>query len=170
MMNDAPPVVNPLFDAEERLRRDIELLFYGYRDFTREADLALEELGLGRAHHRAIYFIGRKPGLTVTELLAVLKITKQSLARVLQQLVADGYVVQAPGPVDRRQRRLTLTERGETLERTLTEGQRQRLAQAYRLAGAGAAEGFRSVLANLIDRGGQASSGRSRRSLAAIAP
>src|ERR1700729_53748 len=131
MMADLKTAVNPQFLREEDLRRGIELLFYGYRDFTSEADLQLAELGLGRAHHRAIYFIGRNPGLVVGELLSVLKITKQSLSRVLQDVIAKGYVVQQPGPTDRRQRCLSLTESGRALERRLTEGQRRLLERAY---------------------------------------
>ncbi len=83
-----------------RLAQD--LLFFAYRDFTNVADKVLEELGLGRAHHRALHFIGRNPGITVSGLLAILRITKQSLARVLNALVDEGYVAQAPGYEDRR--------------------------------------------------------------------
>ncbi len=151
MMADLKGAVNPILLAEEDLRRGIELLFFAYRDFTGEADRRLAELGLGRAHHRAIYFIGRNPGLTVSELLAVLKITKQSLSRVLQELMAENYVMQNPGTTDRRQRRLSLTPRGEALERQLTEGQRRRLASAYAQAGADAVASFHKVLLHVID-------------------
>lgn len=151
MMTDLKTGVNPLRLSEEDLRQGIELLFYGYRDFTGEADQQLGELGLGRAHHRAIYFIGRNPGLTVSQLLRVLKITKQSLSRVLQEVIAKGYVAQKPGQTDRRQRRLKLTEEGEALERTLTEAQRRRIARAYKMAGPEAVAGFRRVLLGLID-------------------
>ena len=156
------PAVNPQILNDEDLREGIELLFYGYRDFTGEADLQLAELGLGRAHHRAIYFIGRNPGLKVGELLGILKITKQSLSRVLQELVVKGFVAQQPGPTDRRQRRLTLTEAGRTLEHRLTERQRERFARAYRLAGADAVAGFRKVLLGLIDDMEQPSTVRAR--------
>jgi len=141
MMTERKTVVNPLFLHEEELRQGIELLFYGYRDFTGEADQQLGELGLGRAHHRAIYFIGRNPGLTVSQLLAILKITKQSLSRVLQGLMTKGYVTQEQGVADRRQRHLTLSAEGQALERTLTEAQRQRIARAYRASGADAVDG-----------------------------
>jgi len=97
MMADLKTAVNPIFLSEEDLRRGIELLFFAYRDFTGEPDRQLAELGLGRAHHRAIYFIGRNPSLTVSQLLSILKITKQSLSRVLQELMAEDYVVQTPG-------------------------------------------------------------------------
>ncbi len=129
----------------------IELLFFAYRDFTAAPDGLLAENDLGRAHHRVIYFIGRHPGITVSELLGILGITKQSLARVLNQLVMDNYVVQTHGVRDRRQRLLELTPKGVVLERSLTERQRQRVAQAYREAGPAAVEGFKKVMVELID-------------------
>ena len=101
------PVVD-VGEAEMRLAQD--LLFFAYRDFTTVADKVLEELGFGRAHHRALHFIGRNRGITVSALLAILRITKQSLARVLNALVDQGYVAQAPGFEDRRLRLLSLTE------------------------------------------------------------
>jgi DNA-binding MarR family transcriptional regulator len=151
MMADLKSPVNPIFLSDESLRQGIELLFFAYRDFTGEADRRLAELGLGRAHHRAIYFIGRNPSLTVSELLAILKITKQSLSRVLQKLVADGYVIQTPGSTDRRQRCLRLTPRGESLERVLTEGQRLRLGRAYAQAGPAFVDIYHKVLLSVID-------------------
>lgn len=151
MMADLKTAVNPILLSEEDLRQGIELLFFAYRDFTGEADRQLAELGLGRAHHRAIYFIGRNPAVTVSQLLRILKITKQSLSRVLQELVAQNYVVQTPGPTDRRERRLTLTARGEALENILTEGQRRRLGRAYAQAGVQAVETFHRVLLSVID-------------------
>jgi DNA-binding MarR family transcriptional regulator len=153
---DGKTLANPLFLREEDLRQGIELLFFGYRDFTAEADAVLARLGFGRAHHRVIYFVGRKPGMTVSELLDILKITKQSLSRVLGQLVRDGYITQRPGDTDRRQRLLELTPKGAELERRLTEDQRALVANAYRAAGAEAVDGFRKVLLGLVnpdDRG-----------------
>jgi DNA-binding MarR family transcriptional regulator len=142
---------NPLFLRDEELRQGIELLFYAYRDFTGEPDAILARIGLGRAHHRAIYFIGRHAGITVSELLAILKITKQSLSRVLSQLVRETYVQQRPGKRDRRQRLLELTDKGKELERQLTRTQRERIARAYREAGAEAVAGYRKVLLGLVD-------------------
>jgi DNA-binding MarR family transcriptional regulator len=144
------PVVD-LSDAEMRLAQD--LLFFAYRDFTNVADRVLEELGLGRAHHRALHFIGRNPGITVSGLLAVLRITKQSLARVLNALVDEGFVAQAPGFEDRRLRLLTLTEKGAALERRLFEAQRDRISEAYRNAGPQAVNGFRAIMRGIMDRG-----------------
>jgi DNA-binding MarR family transcriptional regulator len=129
-MPDARAAFNPLFLREEDLRQAIELLFFAYRDFTGEADQLLVEYGFGRAHHRVIYFVGRKPGMPVSELLGILKITKQSLSRVLGALVAQGFVTQRQGERDRRQRLLHLTEKGAELERRLTERQRQLIAAA----------------------------------------
>jgi DNA-binding MarR family transcriptional regulator len=141
---------NPLFLREEALRQAIEMLFFAYRDFTGEADEILAQRGLGRAHHRVIYFVGRYPGMTVSHLLGILRITKQSLSRVLSQLVQEGYIHQAPGETDRRQRLLTLTEKGADLERYLTETQRKRIARAYRAAGPEAVEGFRAVMLGIM--------------------
>lgn len=150
-MADVKSGPNPLFLREEDLRQGIELLFYAYRDFTAEPDAMLAKIGLGRAHHRAVYFVGRYPEINVTELLAILQITKQSLSRVLGDLVAQGYIAQRTGTRDRRQRLLTLTEKGLELERNLSDAQRARIAQAYRAAGAAAVEGFRTVMLGIID-------------------
>jgi DNA-binding MarR family transcriptional regulator len=136
---------------EKVLRRAIELLFFAYRDFTGEADGLLARYGFGRAHHRVIYFVGRHPGIGVGDLLAILKITKQSLARVLGQLVDGGFIVQRPAAGDRRRRRLYLTAEAEALERTLTERQAERIAAAYREAGPVAAEGFAAVLRGIVN-------------------
>ena len=150
-MTDVKTGLNLLFLREEELRQGIELLFFAYRDFTSEPDAMLARYGFGRAHHRVIYFVGRHPQSTVSDLLGILRITKQSLSRVLSQLVAEGIITQKPGPRDRRQRLLELTEKGMELERMLTEKQRARIARAYREAGAEAVEGYRKVMLGLID-------------------
>ncbi len=150
-MADITPSANPLFLREEELRRGIEALFYAYRDFTAEPDAILAEYGFGRAHHRVIYFVGRNPGITVGALLGTLRITKQSLSRVLGQLVRDGFIVQRRGTRDKRQRLLYLTDRGTELEHRLTACQLARVARAYRAAGPEAVEGYRKVLAWLVD-------------------
>jgi DNA-binding MarR family transcriptional regulator len=135
---------------EEAVRQGIELLFFAYRDFTAEPDAILEQYGFGRAHHRVVHFVGRHPQMTVGDLLDVLRITKQSLNRVLGQLVRQGFVIQHRGEEDRRQRLLELTEQGRELERRLSEPQRARVAAAYRKAGGPAVEGFRKVLLGII--------------------
>ncbi len=155
-MADIKPFGKALFLREEELRRGIELMFFAYRDFTGEADSILAEQNMGRAHHRAIYFIGRHPGMTVSDLLGILNITKQSLSRVLSTLVKDGYVIQKTGSGDRRQRLLHLTNKGNALEARLTEVQDRRFAAAYREAGAHAVEGFQNVLQGLLDKDTQA--------------
>lgn len=142
---------NPLFLREEELRQGIELLFYAYRDFTGEADSILAELQFGRAHHRVVYFVGRYPDITVSGLLKILRITKQSLSRVLRELIDKGYIDQTTGAEDRRQRLLKLTDKGMALERDLTAAQARRVARAYREAGAVAVEGFRKVLLGILD-------------------
>ncbi|MEN2978873.1 MarR family transcriptional regulator [Tistrella bauzanensis] len=142
---------NPLFLREEELNQGIELLFYAYRDFTSEPDRILEKHGLGRAHHRVVYFVGRNPGTTITDLLRILRITKQSLSRVLKQLIDQNLIDQQSGLRDRRQRLLYLTESGKSLERELSGNQRKRVARAYREAGAEAVEGFRKVMVGIMD-------------------
>jgi DNA-binding MarR family transcriptional regulator len=141
---------NLLFLREEELRLAQDLLFFGYRDFTAGADEILAELGMGRAHHRVLHFVGRRPGITVGDLLGILGITKQSLARVLTPLMQEDYVVQATGRNDRRQRLLSLTPKGQALERRLFERQREWVMHAYREAGPIAVEGFRRVMRGLM--------------------
>jgi DNA-binding MarR family transcriptional regulator len=108
----------------------VELLFFAYRDFTGEADAALSAYGLGRAHHRVLHFVNRHPAIRVADLLELLKITKQSLSRVLRRLLADGWIEHAPGPEDRRERRLTLTAHGQTLAAALAALQTKRIQKA----------------------------------------
>src|SRR5215470_4154003 len=136
--------------SEDEVRQGIELLYFAYRDFTAEPDEILAQYDFGRAHHRVIHFVGRHPQMTVGELLGILRITKQSLNRVLGQLIRQGFIIQRPGPRDRRQRLLELTAKGHELERQLSQPQRARVANAYRRAGARAVEGFRRVLLGII--------------------
>jgi DNA-binding MarR family transcriptional regulator len=112
-----------------------ELLFFAYRDFTRDADAILKDFGFGRAHHRVLHFVNRHPGLRVADLLDVLKITKQSLGRVLKQLIDKGYILQQAGSADRRERLLYTTEAGRALAKRLAAPQLVRLAQALGVAG-----------------------------------
>jgi DNA-binding MarR family transcriptional regulator len=144
-----------LFLREEEFRIAQDKLFFAMRDLNAAADAILHEIGMGRAHHRAMHWIGRLPDLKVGELLLILSITKQSLARVLGPLIREGYVEQSKGKVDRRQRLLVLTEKGAALERRLFECQRERLAAAYREAGGPAVEGFRRVLRGMTAEQGR---------------
>jgi DNA-binding MarR family transcriptional regulator len=145
-----PSSDEPLELSPEALRRAMELLFYAYRDITAEPDRRLAAYGLGRAHHRAIHFVRRTPGMTVAELLVVLRVTKQSLARVLRQLVDRGLVVQRTDSEDRRRRRLYLTGTGRALENLVSTPQQECLSRAFRAAGPGAANGYRRVLWELL--------------------
>src|SRR5215813_6231686 len=146
----APVSTEPAFLREEEVRQGIELLFFAYRDFTAEPDEILAQYGFGRAHHRVVHFVGRHPQITVGDLLGILRITKQSLNRVLGQLVRQGFIVQHRGVEDRRQRLLELTESGRELEHRLSEPQRARVGAAYRKAGSQAVEGFRKVLLSIM--------------------
>ena len=129
-MADITSGANLLFLREEELRQGIELLFFAYRDFTAEPDAMLEQYGFGRAHHRVLYFVNLKPGMPVADLLDILKITKQSLARVLRQLIDNGYIEQKTGDSDRRQRLLYATAKGRGLFETLSATQTSRIADA----------------------------------------
>ena len=129
----------------------IELLFFAYRDFVGDADEVLLKLGFGRAHHRVLHFVNRNPGMKVADLLDILNITKQSLGRVLKQLVDQGYVLQKEGAQDRRQRLLYVTPKGETLALKLAGLQTQRINRAFGELGPGAHEAARRFLTAMID-------------------
>lgn len=130
----------------------IELLFFAYRDFVGEPDRLLERHSFGRAHHRVIHFINRHPGLTVAELLEILEITKQSLARVLKDLIQGGFVEQKAGSEDRRQRRLSLTVQGARLADALATMQHQRIARAVAAIGVEHRPMIARFLSELIDK------------------
>jgi DNA-binding MarR family transcriptional regulator len=135
------------------LRWDIiELLFFAYRDFVGDADHELEAFGFGRAHHRVLHFVHRYPGLKVADLLDVLRITKQSLGRVLKQLLDEGYIVQKTGNNDRRQRLLFVTAKGEALVGKLAGLQTDRINRALDEIGAAGADTVRRFLRAMIDR------------------
>lgn len=140
-----------LFLTDEQLRKGIEAMFFAYRGFTADPDRILQGMDYGRAHHRAIHFIHRAPGLTVTNLLTILGVTKQSLNRVLRTLVEDGLVEARVGRSDKRERNLHLTAKGAELERQLSDAQRARMRAAYRAAGPAAVQGFRTVLEAMMD-------------------
>ena len=131
----------------------IELLFFAYRDFVGDPDEVLARLGFGRAHHRVLHFVNRNPGMKVADLLDVLKITKQSLGRVLKQLVDEGYIVQKEGAHDRRQRLLYASAAGEDLAMKLAGLQTARIARVLAEIGPGARDAARRFLAGMIDAG-----------------
>lgn len=130
----------------------IELLFFAYRDFTGDADALLAEIGFGRAHHRVLHFVNRQPGLTVAELLEILRITKQSLARVLKELIDGGYVYQVHGAKDRRQRELHLSPTGRELTQSLTGLQSKRIANALTEIGEDNLETIEDFLKAMVDQ------------------
>lgn len=142
---------NLLFLTDEQLRQGIEAMFFAYQGFTADPDRILATMAYGRAHHRAMHFIARIPGTTVTNLLAILDVTKQSLNRVLRTLIEDGLVESRVGNADRRERHLYLTEAGAALERKLSDAQRTRMRAAYRAAGPQSVAGFRRVLEAMMD-------------------
>ena len=150
-MNDVPSGQSLLFLTDEQLRQGIEAMFFAYRGFTADPDRILEDKAYGRAHHRAIHFINRSPGTTVNNLLSILGVTKQSLNRVLRSLIEDGLVESRVGKVDKRERNLFLTEAGASLERELSDAQRDRMRAAFRAAGPSAVAGFRQVLEAMMD-------------------
>ena len=129
----------------------IELLFFAYRDFVGDPDEVLAKLAFGRAHHRVLHFVNRNPGMKVANLLDVLKITKQSLGRVLKQLIDDGYIVQREGENDRRQRLLYVTPAGEDLAMQLAGLQTARISGVLAELGVGGREAARRFLAGMIN-------------------
>jgi DNA-binding MarR family transcriptional regulator len=136
--------INPAYDL-------IELLFFAYRDFIGDADELLAGINFGRAHHRVLHFVNRHPGMRVADLLDILKITKQSLGRVLRELVDDGYIVQRAGPADRRQRLLYLTPKGDALALDLANLQTRRFARALHECGPESREAARRFLTAMIE-------------------
>ncbi len=153
-VRERPGVGEKASQSAGDLRWDvIELLFFAYRDFVGDADEVLREFGFGRAHHRVMHFVRRYPGLKVADLLDVLRITKQSLGRVLKQLLDEGYIVQKAGDSDRRQRLLFATAKGEALVEKLAGLQTDRINRALRSmpGDSGAAEPVRQFLRAMID-------------------
>jgi DNA-binding MarR family transcriptional regulator len=140
-------------DPEAPLRWDIiELLFFAYRDFVGDPDHVLDQFGFGRAHHRVVHFVHRYPGLKVADLLDVLRITKQSLGRVLKQLLDEGYIVQKSGAVDRRQRLLFATAKGEALVAQLAGLQTRRINRALKDFTPVEIDAIGKFLSGMIDR------------------
>lgn len=149
--DDADVVIKPL-DADDVAQvANIELLFFAYRAFTADPDRILERLNFGRAHHRALYFVSRRPGMTVAELLSILDITKQSLSRVLRQLIDSGHIRQMEGRIDRRQRRLYPTEAGHALILELSWPQSRRIDNALKACGIGDDKALACFMRAMLD-------------------
>jgi DNA-binding MarR family transcriptional regulator len=139
-------------DDEAPLYELIELFFFAYRDFVGDADRLLEAYGFGRAHHRVLYFVSRRPGLTIAELLEILRITKQSLNRVLRELVDKNFVETRAGALDRRRRQLYATPEGERLHLRLAQAQTRRFVSAFEQLGGSDPKSATAFLSAMIDR------------------
>ena len=153
-MTDLNKLLNPLFLRDIEIKKIIELLFFSYRDFTAGPDAILEKINFGRAHHRVIYFVGKQKNLTIKELLLILQITKQSLSRVLNQLVKEKYIVVSVGE-DKRTKKLTLTQKGQDLEDQLTMIQTKRIKKIINKFSEKDINGFKKILYAMVDEKNQ---------------
>ena len=149
-MTDLNNLISPFFLNDKEIRKIIELVFFSYRDFTAGPDQILEKLNFGRAHHRVIYFVGKKDQITIKELLGVLKITKQSLSRVLNQLVKEGFIVVSTG-LDKRTKNLSLTNMGVSLENELSTIQIQKIKNVINKFNQQDIDGFKKILYEMIE-------------------
>ena len=149
-MADLNNLISPFFLNEREIRKIIELVFFSYRDFTAGPDQVLEKLNFGRAHHRVIYFVGKKDKITIKELLGVLKITKQSLSRVLNQLVKEGYILVSTG-LDKRTKNLSLTSSGISLENELSTIQIRKIKKVINNFNQEDIDGFKKILYEMIE-------------------
>ena len=153
-MADLNKLLTPLFLNEIEIRKIIELMFFSYRDFTSGPDKVLEKINFGRAHHRVIYFVGKKKDLTIKELLTILQITKQSLSRVLNQLVKEKYIILSIGE-DKRTKKLTLSNKGAELEKQLSEIQINKIYNVIKNFDEQDINGFKKVLYQMIEKHNQ---------------
>ena len=149
-MTDLNNLLSPFFLKDKEIRKVIELLFFSYRDFTSGPDKILEKLNFGRAHHRAIYFVGKKNNITIKELLVILQITKQSLSRVLNQLVNEKFIIVSTG-IDKRTKKLSLTEKGRKLENQLSTIQINKIKKVINKFSEENINGFKQILYDMIE-------------------
>ena len=149
-MTDLNNLISPFFLNNKEIRKIIELVFFSYRDFTAGPDQILDKLNFGRAHHRVIYFVGKKDKITIKELLGVLKITKQSLSRVLNQLVKESFIVVSTG-LDKRTKNLSLTNKGLSLENELSTIQIQKIKKVINNFNQADIDGFKKILYEMIE-------------------
>ena len=149
-MADLNNLLSPFFLNDKEIRKVIELLFFSYRDFTSGPDKILDKLNFGRAHHRVIYFVGKKNHITIKELLGVLQITKQSLSRVLNQLVSEKFILVSTG-VDKRTKKLSLTEKGKKLENELSTIQIKKIREVINRFDVENINGFKQILYEMIE-------------------
>ena len=153
-MADLNKLITPLFLNENEIRKIIELMFFSYRDFTSGPDKILEKIKFGRAHHRVIYFVGKRKNLTIKELLSILQITKQSLSRVLNQLVNEKFIILSTGE-DKRTKKLILSKKGEELEKKLSDIQIRKIYNVIKKFDEQDINGFKKVLYEMIDNKNQ---------------
>ena len=153
-MADLNKLLTPLFLNEIEIRKIIELMFFSYRDFTSGPDKVLEKINFGRAHHRVIYFVGKRNNLTIKELLTILQITKQSLSRVLNQLVKEKYIILSIGE-DKRTKKLSLSKKGHELEKELSDIQIKKIYNVIKNFDETDINGFKKVLFEMIDQKNQ---------------
>ena len=149
-MADLNKLLTPIFLNEKEIRKIIELMFFSYRDFTSGPDKVLEKIGFGRAHHRVIYFVGKKNNLTIKDLLSILQITKQSLSRVLNQLVDEQYIYLSTGE-DKRTKKLSLSKKGHELEKKLSDIQINKIYNVVKKFHENDINGFKKVLFEMIE-------------------
>ena len=153
-MADLNKLLTPLFLNEKEIRKIIELMFFSYRDFTSGPDKVLEKIRFGRAHHRVIYFVGKQENLTIKELLSILQITKQSLSRVLNQLVKERYIMLTIGD-DKRTKKLSLSKKGQELEKKLTNIQITKIYNIIKKYSEDDINGFKKILYSMIEENNQ---------------
>ena len=153
-MTDLNKLLNPIFLEEKEIRKLIEILFFSYRDFIAGPDRILEKIHFGRAHHRIIYFVGKNKEITIKDLLKILQITKQSLSRVLNQLVKQKYINMTVG-IDKRTKNLTLTQKGIELEKKLSSIQITKIRKILQNADENNINGFKKILFAMIDSEGK---------------
>ena len=149
-MTDLNSLLSPFFLNDKEIRKVIELIFFSYRDFTSGPDKILEKLNFGRAHHRIIYFVGKKNNITIKDLLLVLQITKQSLSRVLNQLVNEKFIIVSTG-IDKRTKKLSLTEKGKNLENQLSTIQIDKIKRVINKYSEENINGFKEILYDMIE-------------------
>ena len=153
-MTDLNKLLNPLYLGEKEIKKLMELLFFSYREFVAGPDEILEKIQFGRAHHRIIYFVGKQKEITIKELLKILKITKQSLSRVLYQLVKQNYINVTVGR-DKRTKNLSLTQKGIDLEKKLSTIQITKIRNILKNADESDINGFKKILYAMIDSEGK---------------
>ena len=149
-MTDLNKLLTPLYLDETEVRKALELIFFSYRDFTAGPDKILENINFGRAHHRVIYFVGKQKQITIKELLSILQITKQSLSRVLNQLVKEKFILLSAG-IDKRTKNLSLTKKGEDLEKKLSTIQINKIRNVLKQFNEKDINGFKRILYAMIE-------------------